>query len=74
MYLCIVFIAVICITIKSHQSNPTRSTTWRTLSLVSIPLILFLSVTCKTCICIIYLGQEQFTQNIEIPQQNKLTF
>jgi hypothetical protein len=30
MYLCIVFIVIICITIKSHQSNPTRSTTWRT--------------------------------------------
>jgi hypothetical protein len=30
MYLCIVFIAVICITIKSHQSNQTHSTTWRT--------------------------------------------
>ena len=31
MYLCIVFIAVICFTIKSHQSNQTRSTTWRIL-------------------------------------------
>jgi hypothetical protein len=31
MYLCIDFIAVICIPIKSHQSNQTRSTTWRTL-------------------------------------------
>jgi hypothetical protein len=30
MYLCIFFIAVIWIIIKSHQSNPTRSTTWRT--------------------------------------------
>jgi len=27
MYLCIVFIAVICFTIKSHQSNQTSSTT-----------------------------------------------
>jgi len=27
MYLCIVFIAVICIPIKSHQSNQTCSTT-----------------------------------------------
>jgi len=31
MYLCIVFIADICITIKSHQSNQTRSTTWQIL-------------------------------------------
>jgi hypothetical protein len=31
MYLCIDFIADICITIKSHQSNQTRSTTWRIL-------------------------------------------
>ena len=31
MYLCIDFIADICITIQSHQSNQTRSTTWRTL-------------------------------------------
>ena len=31
MYLCIDFIAVICIPIKSHQSNQTCSTTWRTL-------------------------------------------
>jgi hypothetical protein len=31
MYLCIDFIADICITIKSHQSNQTRSTTWQTL-------------------------------------------
>jgi hypothetical protein len=29
MYLCIDFIADICITIKSHQSNQTRSTTWQ---------------------------------------------
>jgi hypothetical protein len=28
MYLCIVFIAVICIPIKSHQSNQICSTTW----------------------------------------------
>ena len=31
IYLCIVFIAVICIPIKSHQSNQTRSTTWQIL-------------------------------------------
>jgi hypothetical protein len=31
MYLCIVFIAVIWITIQSHQSNQTRSTTWQIL-------------------------------------------
>ena len=30
LYLCIVFIADICITIKSHQSNQECSTTWRT--------------------------------------------
>jgi hypothetical protein len=35
MYLCIVFIAVIWNTIKSHQSNPTRSTTWRTTNTLS---------------------------------------
>jgi hypothetical protein len=56
MYLCIVFIAVICIPIKSHQSNQICSKISEALSVVSIHLILFLSVTCKTCICIIYLG------------------
>jgi len=30
LYLCIVFIAAICIPIKLHQLNQTRSTTWRT--------------------------------------------
>jgi hypothetical protein len=74
MYLCIDFIAVICITIKSHQSNQTCSTTWRTFICCKYSLILFLSVTCNACICIMYLGKEQFTQNIEIPQENKITF
>ena len=56
MYLCIDFIADICITIQSHQSNQTVQQLDEPWSVVSIPLILFLSVTCNTCICIIYLG------------------
>jgi hypothetical protein len=56
MNLCIDFIADICIPIKSHQSNQTCSTTWRTFIGSKYSLILFLSVTCNACICIMYLG------------------
>jgi hypothetical protein len=41
-------------------------------SVLSIPLILFHSVTYNSCICITYLVKEQFTQNIK-KQQNKCT-
>ena len=41
---------------------------------MNIPPILFLNyMTNNTCICIIYVFQEQFRQNIKIPQQNKIT-
>jgi hypothetical protein len=50
---------------------------YEALSVVNIPLICFFySMVYNTCIhvCIMYVVLEQFTQNIQIPRQNKITF
>jgi hypothetical protein len=73
----IFYLTVSCITMQSHQSNQTRSTTLRSFIGVNIPLVCFINVmTYNTCIhvCIICVAYEQFTQNIKIPWQNKITF
>ena len=56
LYLLISFyLAAICITIKSHQSNQTRSTTWRTFMICKYSSYFIpFPVTYNTCICTIY--------------------
>jgi len=49
------YLTVICIPIKSHQSNKTCSTTLQNVIVVNIPPICFLhSRTYNTCICIMF--------------------
>ena len=51
----IFYLTVICISIKSQQSNQTRSTTLRSVNGCEYSsYLLFNSMTCNTCICIIY--------------------
>ena len=73
MYLCIVFIAVICIPIKSHQSNQTRSTTW---TFIGCKYSSYFIPFCNLQNMYMYNLSSLRTiyTNIEIPQQNKITF
>jgi hypothetical protein len=76
IYIC--YLTVICIPIKSHQSNQTRSTTLRSFinCEYSSYLCFFNTMTYNTCIhaCIVYVVLEQYMQTIQIPRQNKITF
>ena len=71
MHLCIVFIAVICIPIKSHQSNQTRSATWQILKSCkySSYFIPFCNLQYMYMHNLFRL-RTNYTHNIEIPQQN----
>ena len=71
MYFCIVFIAVICIPIKSQQSNQTRSATWQILrsckySSYLIPFYYLQYMYVHN----LFRLRTNYTHNIGIPQQN----
>ena len=69
------YLTVNCIPIKPHQSNQTRSTTLRGfIRSAYSSYLLFYFLIYNTCIYIIYVPSEQFTQTIKIPRQNKITF
>ena len=69
------YLTVICIPIKPHQSNRTRSTTlWIFIGSEYSSYLLFNFLTYNTCIYIMYVANEQFTQTIQIPRQSKITF
>ena len=75
LYLCIVFIADICITIKSYQSNHTHSTTWQTLMSCKYSSYFIPFYNLQYMYIIIYLVWSTiYAKKNQIPPQNEITY